>query len=145
MEDNKKDLTKSEEQKPVERKLSSGLFSGFTLGATLKQGPTGNVMTGIKASPMDYEKTYKESTKNVQLSAQELQKISDEQKVQKAHLGFDKLKNKLAHEKNPPSDPAAVAAAVGRKKYGKKEMAEMAAEGKKKSVLGKSKHAAQTF
>lgn len=49
-------------------------------------------------------------------------------KQNEEHLGFDKLKNKLAHEKNPPSNPAAVAAAIGRKKYGVKKFAKMAHE-----------------
>lgn len=43
---------------------------------------------------------------------------------------FSKLKAELA--KNPKlSDPAAVAAAIGRKKYGNEKMAELAKKGKK--------------
>lgn len=37
-----------------------------------------------------------------------------------------------AAEKSGASDPAAVAAAVGRKKYGAKKMAQMAAAGRRK-------------
>lgn len=54
-----------------------------------------------------------------------------EDDISKAYVGFEKLKNKLAHEKNAPRDPAAVAAAIGRKKYGKKKFDEAAAEGHK--------------
>jgi hypothetical protein len=44
---------------------------------------------------------------------------------------FDKLKNKIAGEKNPPANPAAVAAKVGREKLGEEEMARRSAEGRK--------------
>lgn len=45
-------------------------------------------------------------------------------------LGFKKLKNKLSHEKGV-KNPAALAASIGNKKYGKKGMAKKAAAGKK--------------
>ena len=52
----------------------------------------------------------------------------------KAKLGsgarFKALKGKLA--KKGASDPAALAAVIGRKKYGAKKMSAMAAKGKKK-------------
>jgi hypothetical protein len=44
----------------------------------------------------------------------------------------DKLKGKV-------DDPAAVAAAMGRKKYGAKKMAKMAAAGKKRAAKKKAK------
>lgn len=44
---------------------------------------------------------------------------------------FANLKNKLAHQKGV-KDPGAVAAAVGRKKYGQKKMTALAVKGKKK-------------
>lgn len=47
------------------------------------------------------------------------------------HLGFKKLENSLAHEKGI-SNPAAVAASIGRRKYGAKGMAKKAAAGRKK-------------
>lgn len=43
---------------------------------------------------------------------------------------FKKMVGKL---KGKVSDPKAVAAAIGRKKYGKKKMASMAAKGKKRA------------
>lgn len=43
---------------------------------------------------------------------------------------FQQLKNELASK--GASDPAALAASIGRKKYGAKKMASMAAKGKKK-------------
>lgn len=47
------------------------------------------------------------------------------------HEGFAKLKNELSHEKGV-HDPGAVAAAIGRKKYGKAGMARKAAAGRAK-------------
>ena len=44
---------------------------------------------------------------------------------------FKKLKGQLAKKKGI-RDPGAVAAAIGRKKYGKKRMAKMAAAGRKR-------------
>lgn len=45
------------------------------------------------------------------------------------HIGFSKLENELAHKKGV-RDPASVAAAIGRKKYGKAGMAKKAAAGR---------------
>ena len=47
------------------------------------------------------------------------------------HIGFEKLKEKLAHRKGV-RDPGAVAAAIGREKYGKAGMAKKAAAGRAK-------------
>lgn len=44
---------------------------------------------------------------------------------------FQKLKNKIA-KRGGVSNPGAVAAAIGRKKYGKKRFQHMAAAGKKR-------------
>lgn len=57
-------------------KLKPGLFQGFSLGSTFKQGPQGNVMTNVKPNPMDYEKAYKESTKNVKMSEEQLKNLN---------------------------------------------------------------------
>jgi hypothetical protein len=46
-----------------------------------------------------------------------------------AYVGFAKLKGKIAAE-GGARNPGAVAAAVGRKKYGKKAMSKAAASGK---------------
>lgn len=56
-------------------KLAPGLFQGFTLGSTLKQGPTGNAMANVKQSPMDYEQRVKDSSKNQSLSAEQLEQL----------------------------------------------------------------------
>ncbi len=48
---------------------------------------------------------------------------------------FDKLKNKLAHRKGV-TDPAGLAATIGREKYGKKGMAKKAAAGRSKDCSG---------
>lgn len=55
-------------------KLAPGLFQNFTLGSTLDQGPTGNVMANVKQSPIDYEKRAKES-KNESLTAEQLEQM----------------------------------------------------------------------
>lgn len=46
------------------------------------------------------------------------------------HEGFQKLETSLAHRKGV-TDPKALAASIGREKYGAKGMAEKAAEGRK--------------
>lgn len=51
-------------------------------------------------------------------------------KKKSEHLGFDKLKNKLAAQ--GVDDPSALAAEIGRKKYGKEKFQKMAAAGRKK-------------
>jgi hypothetical protein len=43
---------------------------------------------------------------------------------------FESLKNKLAHQKGI-KNPAAVAASIGREKYGNKKMAALSRKGKK--------------
>lgn len=57
--------------------------------------------------------------------------LKSEPKMEKNHIGFNKLKGELAHEKGV-SDPGAVAAAIGDKKYGKKGMEAKAKAGKAK-------------
>lgn len=47
-----------------------------------------------------------------------------------AYVGFDKLKSKIA-AKGGVSNPGAVAASIGRKKYGKAKFQKAAAQGKK--------------
>lgn len=49
----------------------------------------------------------------------------------KKQTPFNKLKNKLSHEKGI-TNPGALAAKIGREKYGKDGMAAKAAAGKKK-------------
>ena len=53
-----------------------------------------------------------------------------EDKLDEKYVGFDKLKKKIA-AKGGVSDPGAVAAAIGRKKYGKKKFQKHASKGKK--------------
>ena len=50
-----------------------------------------------------------------------------------AHIGFDALKAKLAAKGNV-TDPAAVAASIGRQKYGKAGMQALAKAGEKKKA-----------
>jgi len=52
------------------------------------------------------------------------------------HLGFKKLKASLAHKKHHPKNPAAVAAVIGREKYGSKRFSDMAQRGKKSACYG---------
>lgn len=56
--------------------------------------------------------------------------FTESQKTADEHEGFAKLERSLAHEKGV-NNPAAVAAAIGREKYGAKGMAEKAAAGRK--------------
>lgn len=55
-----------------------------------------------------------------------------------AHEGFEKVERSVAHEKGV-RDPKAVAAAIGRKKLGEKEMARRSAAGRK-DVGGQGRH-----
>jgi hypothetical protein len=55
-------------------RVKEGLFKPFTLGSTLSQGPTGNVMANVKKPIMDYEKTYQQSIRNVQMTDKDFQK-----------------------------------------------------------------------
>lgn len=50
-----------------------------------------------------------------------------------AESKFKKLEKKIAKNKNV-TDPAAVAATIGREKYGKEQFQKMAAAGKKKKA-----------
>ncbi len=51
--------------------------------------------------------------------------------VGEKYLGFNKLKNKLARQEGKVRDPGALAASIGRKKYGKAKFQKAAASGKK--------------
>lgn len=55
-----------------------------------------------------------------------------------AYMGFSKLKSKLAG-KPGIRNPGAVAASIGRKKYGKKKMAKMSAAKKTAPQMGYTK------
>lgn len=50
-----------------EIKFDDSLFKPFTLGSTLEQSPTGNVMSNTKPTN-DYEQAYQNSTKNEKVS-----------------------------------------------------------------------------
>lgn len=52
-------------------------------------------------------------------------------RAQDEHLGFEKMEHKLAHRKGV-TNPKALAAYIGREKYGKKGMAKKAAAGRRK-------------
>lgn len=52
-------------------------------------------------------------------------------RMSEKHVGFKALKGKLAHEKGV-EDPAALAASIGRKKLGSKEMARRTSKGRRK-------------
>lgn len=54
------------------------------------------------------------------------------------YVGFDKLKSKIAKKGNV-SDPGAVAASIGRKKYGKAKFQKAAAAGKKMKGMAPKK------
>jgi hypothetical protein len=60
---------------PPKPKLADGLFKEFLVGSRLAAGSTGNVMTNVKTSPMDYQKRYESSTKNQKLTAEDIAKL----------------------------------------------------------------------
>lgn len=53
-----------------------------------------------------------------------------EKELNEKYTGFKKLKGQLAHQSGV-KDPGALAASIGRKKYGKKKFQAAAAKGKK--------------
>lgn len=59
----------------AEPKFRGDLFKPFTLGATLRPGPTGNIMSNMKKPNMDYVAVEKQSTRNVKMTAEDLQKL----------------------------------------------------------------------
>lgn len=59
------------------------------------------------------------------------EEVLPEEKVDEKHVGFKKLKGQLAHRKGV-KNPAALAASIGRKKYGAAGMAKKAAAGRRK-------------
>ena len=60
-----------------------------------------------------------------------------------AYVGFDKLKAKIA-AKGGVRNPGAVAAAIGRKKYGKKKFQQAAAQGKSMRGMKSKLHVEST-
>lgn len=77
---------------------------------------------------------------NGKLDAQDFKMLRKEEveQVDEKHIGFAKLEKKIA-AKGGVKDPGAVAAAIGRKKYGKKKFQAAAAAGKKlKEEIGLS-------
>lgn len=94
--------------------------------AAMGAAASGNSTLGI---PKKVGKEFIDADKGGKLP--ETKKASEP--MEKEHLGFDKLKNKLAH-KPGISDPGAVAAKIGQEKYGKKGMEEKAAAAKSEPV-----------
>ena len=86
---------------------------------------------GEEESKVDVEHEGKKYTHHV-INHQEPQRIYNEEveQVDEKYMGFKKLKAAIA-KKGDVRDPAAVAAAIGRKKYGKEKFQAMAAAGKK--------------
>jgi hypothetical protein len=64
---------------------------------------------------------------------------SERKETLMAYMGFDKLKGKLAH-KPGITNPGALAASIGRKKYGKKKFQSHAAAGKSMRHVGVKGH-----
>jgi hypothetical protein len=62
--------------KTEQLQFDEGLFEDFSLGATLRQRPHGNVMTNMKKPSMDYDKQYKESIKNTKMNDEDFKEDS---------------------------------------------------------------------
>ena len=54
-----------------------------------------------------------------------------------AYMGFQAVQKNVESEGKSPKKAAAIAAAIGRKKYGAKRMAAMAAEGRRRATKGR--------
>lgn len=56
----------------------------------------------------------------------------EEEQMSETYYGFEKLKKKIEAQGKSPEAAAAIAASIGRKKYGKEKFQQMAAAGKRK-------------
>ena len=63
------------EPAPAEPKFANGLFKPFSLGSTLEQSPSGNVMSNMKQAKMDYVERAK-NHKNTTLTDKDFSKES---------------------------------------------------------------------
>ncbi len=111
---------------PMEKALTTGagvVQPGATGGQTLRRQELTNTVYQVRCGECG---TKNRSTRpkcrkcgavmRVQKAAQDLAELL------KAYMGFDKLQSKLAHRPGV-TDPGALAAYIGRKKYGKRAMA----------------------
>ena len=74
----------------------------------------------------------KDTTRGINVSEAEAIRSLTRRLVEE-YIGFDKLKKKLSGRKGV-TDPGALAATIGRKKYGKAGMAKKAAAGRRKTT-----------
>ena len=92
---------------PPKPKMADGLFKPFTLGSTLSLAESGNVMSNLKRSPMDYEKQYQGSTKNQPVSAEELEKLSaGEVKKAKNDVKYERCVQHVKEKQGGAKGPA---------------------------------------
>lgn len=106
----------------ADEKLMKPAAANFDHQGTPTDGWQGQVIKAFdELSDEDVEK-YSSPFKHL------ITELPDE--FEKAYVGFEKLKGKLSQEKGV-DNPAAVAASIGRKKYGNKKFQAAAAEGKK--------------
>jgi hypothetical protein len=61
----------------------------------------------------------------------DMKEDAKDEEIEKAYIGFKKLESKIAH-RGGVKNPAAVAASIGRKKYGKQGFAKLSAAGRRK-------------
>ena len=118
------------EPQPEIQPVSTQMQQGNDLNRIKKQDPAtanraANPLTRSLATAESLELKRIEKRLMEELDSIKLGKVSEEK------IGFKKLEKEIA--KNPKVDePAAVAASIGRKKYGKEKFQKMAAAGKKK-------------
>lgn len=89
------------------------------------------VAAGVR--PASWKKSHDECDEVMKMSnlgQWKIEKADKKKEKDEGYMGFDKLKQKLAHKKGV-EDPGALAAAIGRKKYGKDQFQSYAAKGKK--------------
>lgn len=71
------------QQQPAQAPQIQQVQTPFQLGATLQQGPTGNIFTNFKQSPVDYVEAAKPKGV-VTMTEEELKKLTEEQGIKKA-------------------------------------------------------------
>jgi hypothetical protein len=112
----------------VTNSIRAAKHNGFELNGTPTHGKLGTsfdlkhpeghrLRVHIAKSGMGWYHTHKNGTRKSGSNPHEL--VHHLQNVDEKYVGFDKLKNKLSNEKGV-TDPGALAASIGRKKYGPK-------------------------
>jgi hypothetical protein len=105
------------------KKIAPGVTSGIKSSDFKKAAQTGEKIAPVIISKVDPKSLAPSAT--FRGTHAHTKHVKEGQDVGEEHLGFAKLKGKLSHEKGV-KDPEALAASIGRKKFGAKKFSNMA-------------------